>query len=184
VTFQWVAILPIHASRNLGISNTTWGLLFALNGILIVLFQLRISSATERWAKPRTMALGLGSYALGYAAVALAGIQGWATVVLAGVVMLATVGEMLVFPVEPAFVADLSPVALRGRYQGLFGTAAGLGSAVGPPLGGLALDTLPSAATWLSVAGAGVIAASALAWLSRGGGASASTLGASRGAAS
>jgi MFS family permease len=166
-TFQWVATLPIHATRDLGVSTSTWGLLFALNGILIVMFQLRVTTLSERWAKPATMAAGMGAYALAYLAVGAAGIPGLATVALAGVVMLATTGEMLVFPVEPAYVSDLSPVSLRGRYQGAFGAAAGLGSGIGPPLGGLALDVLPDPLPWVLVAAGGLVSAAALLWLSR-----------------
>ena len=140
VSFQWVATLPIHANRDLGVSTTTWGLLFAFNGILIVLFQLRVTSSTERMLKPRAMALGLLAYGLAYLAIApVVGPEG-AVPALALAVILATVGEMLVYPYEASFVADLSPVAVRGRYQGMLGAAVGLGSAVGPPVGGLMLD--------------------------------------------
>ncbi len=165
--FQWVSTLPIHASRDLGVSTATWGLLFALNGLVIVLFQLRVSTMTESWAKPTTMALGMVAYSLAYLAVSAAHAPGLTTVVLAGVVMLATTGEMLVFPVEPAYVSDLSPLPLRGRYQGAFGAAAGLGSGIGPPLGGLALDVLPEPVPWLLMTAGGLVSAVALLWLSR-----------------
>ena len=166
-TFQWVVTLPIHASRDLGVSTATWGLLFAFNGLLIVLFQMRVSTLTETWAKPATMALGMAAYALGYLAVVAAGLPGLTTLVLASVVIFATIGEMLVFPVEPAYVSDLSPLARRGRYQGAFGAAAGLGSGIGPPLGGLALDRLPGPIPWLLIAGTGIIATAALLWLAQ-----------------
>jgi MFS family permease len=164
VSFQWVATLPIHANRDLGVSTTTWGLLFAFNGILIVLFQLRVTSSTERLLKPRAMALGLVAYGLAYLAIApVVGPEG-AVPALALVVILATVGEMLVYPYEASFVADLSPVAARGRYQGMLGAAVGLGSAVGPPVGGLMLDLAPGAPTWIAVSTAAAVAAGGL-WL-------------------
>ena len=165
VSFQWVVTLPIHASRDLGVSTATWGLLFAFNGLLIVLFQLRVSTLTEGRAKPATMALGMAAYALAYLVVVGAAMPGFTTVTLAGVVILATIGEMLVFPVEPAFVSDLSPFGSRGRYQGALGAAAGIGSGIGPPLGGLALDNLEGPVPWLIVAGCGAVAAMALVWL-------------------
>ncbi len=166
VSFQWVVTLPIHASRDLGVSTATWGLLFAFNGLLIVLFQLRVSTLTEARAKPTTMAFGMAAYALAYVVVVGAAIPGFTTVTLAGVVILATLGEMLVFPVEPAFVSDLSPAGSRGRYHGALGAAAGIGSGIGPPLGGLALDNLEGPVPWLIVAGCGAVAAAALLWLS------------------
>lgn len=165
VSFQWVVTLPIHASRDLGVSTATWGLLFAFNGLLIVLFQLRVSTLTEGRAKPATMALGMAAYALAYLVVVGAALPGFTTVTLAGVVILATIGEMLVFPVEPAFVSELSPAGSRGRYQGALGAAAGIGSGIGPPLGGLALDNLEGPAPWLIVAGCGAVAAATLLWL-------------------
>jgi MFS family permease len=165
VSFQWVVTLPIHASRDLGVSTATWGLLFAFNGLLIVLFQLRVSTLTEARAKPATMALGMAAYALAYLVVVGAAMPGFTTVTLAAVVILATIGEMLVFPVEPAFVSDLSPAGSRGRYQGALGAAAGIGSGIGPPLGGLALDNLAGPVPWLIVAGCGAVAAAALLWL-------------------
>ena len=162
VSFQWVATLPIHANRDLGVSTTTWGLLFAFNGILILLFQLRVTSSTERLLKPRAMALGLVAYGLAYLAIApVAGPDG-AVPALALVVILATVGEMLVYPYQASFVADLSPVAVRGRYQGMLGAAVGVGSAVGPPVGGLMLDLAPGAPTWIAVSAAAVVAAGGL----------------------
>ena len=68
-TFQWVSTLPIHAARDLGMPTSQWGLLFSLNGILIVLFQMRVSGAAERRSKPRMMALASLLYAAGYAVV-------------------------------------------------------------------------------------------------------------------
>ena len=160
VSFQWVATLPIHANRDLGVDTTTWGLLFALNGILIVFFQLRVTSATERLLKPRAMAYGLVAYGLAYLVIAPVADPGIAVPTLAVLVVLATVGEMLVYPYEASFVADLSPASARGRYQGIMGAAVGVGSAVGPPVGGLILDLAPGAPTWIAVAaGAGVAAA-------------------------
>jgi MFS family permease len=166
-SFQWVTVLPIHASRDMGVSAATWGLLFALNGIGIVLFQMRISAATERRRMPRVMAFGIAAYGLGYAVVAAVPGRDAGVAVLASVVILATLGEMLVFPIEPSFVSLLSPISQRGRYQGIFGAAAGLGSAIGPPLGGILLDRLPGAPVWVVTAGACFVAALGLWWLGR-----------------
>ena len=108
------------------------------------------------------MALGLLAYGLAYLAIApVVGPEG-AVPALALAVILATVGEMLVYPYEASFVADLSPVAVRGRYQGMLGAAVGLGSAVGPPVGGLMLDLAPGAPTWIAVSAAAAVAAGGL----------------------
>lgn len=151
VTFLWVTTLPIDAARGLGVPTTVWGILFGLNGLLIVLFQLRVSTATERRSKPRVIAVAVASYALGFAlastltpATAIAG--------LAGTIALVTIGEMLLMPVVPAFISELSPSHRRGTYQGIALAASGIGSGLGPPLAGLVLDAAPGRVVWLGSA--------------------------------
>jgi MFS family permease len=164
VQFLWVAILPIFA-YDLGVSTASWGLLFALNGVLILLFQLRISSLSERRSRPRFMAAGALCSGLAYLVVA--GMPGAALVLpfLAGAIVLVTFGEMAFFPVAPSFVSDLSPVAIRGRYQGYLGAATGLGSAMAPALAGAVLDVAPGPAVWLGAAAACGLVAGGLWWL-------------------
>ncbi len=167
-TFQWVAILPIHAARDLAVPTGMWGLLFSINGIMIVLFQLRVTSIAERFAKPLVMAAATLCYAAGSLVTVLLSGPGQAVVPgLALTIGLVTLGEILLFPVEPAFVSDLSPVRQRGRYQGIALAATGLGSAIGPPLGGYCLDAAPGATLWLLTAGALAASAIALAGLAR-----------------
>jgi MFS family permease len=162
--FLWVAILPIFA-YDLGVSTSTWGLLFALNGVLILAFQLRISSLAERRSRPRFMAVGALCSGLAYLVVA--GMPG-ATLVLpflAVAIVLVTCGEMAFFPIAASFVSELSPVAVRGRYQGYLGAATGLGSALAPALAGAVLDVAPGPAVWLGAAAACGLVAGGLWWL-------------------
>lgn len=168
ITFLWVVTLPIHAARGLGLPTPVWGLLFGLNGLLIVLFQLRVSAACERRSKPRVMALAAALYAAGFALVALLS-PATAIVGLAATIALVTVGEMLLMPLVPAFVSDLSPTARRGSYQGIALAAGSIGSGVGPPVAGVVLDVAPGGTLWLGSAailavvcvGFGVLARSA-----------------------
>ncbi len=163
--FMWVAVLPIYAYADLGVSTATWGLLFALNGILILALQLRVTSAAERRSRPRFMAVGAILSGIGYLVVAA--IPGVAIVLplLGAAIVLVTLGEMAYFPVEPSFVSDLSPAALRGRYQGYLGAAAGLGTALAPVIGGIVLDTAPGPAVWLGTAATCAAVAGGLWWL-------------------
>lgn len=165
VQFLWVAILPIYA-YDLGVSTATWGLLFALNGILILLFQLRVSSMAERRSRPRFMAVGALCSGLGYLVVAgIGGAVGLVLLLLGAAIVLVTLGEMTFFPVAPSFVSDLSPVAIRGRYQGYLGAATGLGTALAPVLAGAVLDVAPGPAVWLGAAAAAGLVAGGLWWL-------------------
>src|SRR5439155_12383415 len=60
-----------------------------------------------------------------------------------------TFGEMLTIPVSVAYVADLAPAHMRGRYMGAFGLTWALGLTVGPDLG-MTLYHFGAAAVWLS----------------------------------
>ena len=95
--------LPIYASVSLGLPTPLWGLLFGLNGLLIVLFQLRIATASERRSKPRVMAVAVCLYAFGLAPVALLA-PSTAFVGLALTIAIVTLGEMLLMPIAAAFV--------------------------------------------------------------------------------
>ncbi len=163
--FQWVVTLPIHAYADLGLSTATWGLLFAVNGVLILLFQLRITSAAETRNRPRFMAVGALWYALGYLLVALIPGAAIAAPALAATVVLVTIGEMCIYPIEPSFVSELSPPSQRGRDQGLLGAAMGLGTAIGPVVGGVVLDAAPGPGLWLGTAGVCAVTAAGLWWL-------------------
>jgi MFS family permease len=132
---------------------------------MILLLQMRISTAAERRSRPRFMAIGAALSAGGYLVVALLPGTAFVMPLLATTIVLITFGEMCVFPVEPSFVSDLSPTARRGRYQGLAGAAAGLGTAIAPALGGIALDVAPGPAVWLGTAAVCATVAAGLWWL-------------------
>jgi MFS family permease len=167
VIFLWVTVLPIHVSRDFGVATGAWGLLFSLNGILIVVFQLRISSAVEGRSKAGIMAAAVIVYAIGMMVISALATPLPVMPALAAAIVLFTIGEMLLFPTEPAFVSDLSPADQRGRYQGVFLAATGLGTALGPPVGGFVIDAAPGPPLWALAAGVFLAAAAALAALDR-----------------
>ncbi len=167
VIFLWVTVLPIHVSRDFGVATGAWGLLFSLNGVMIVVFQLRISSAVEGRSKAGVMAAAVLVYAIGMIVVSALATPLPVMPGLAVAIVLFTIGEMLLFPTEPAFVSDLSPSDRRGRYQGVFLAATGLGTALGPPVGGFVIDAAPGPPLWALAAGVFVVAGAALAVLDR-----------------
>jgi MFS family permease len=166
VTFLWVTTLPIYAAGRLGLATPMWGLLFGLNGLLIVAFQMRVSKAGEKRSKPRLIAASLGLYGAGLAIVApLSSVI--AAPGLAATIILVTFGEMLLMPIVPAFVSDLAPAHRRGAFQGVALAAGGLGSGLGPPIAGFILDAGQGAALWLGCAAILGVVALALLGLAR-----------------
>ena len=151
LAFLWVTTLPIYAAGALGLPIPLWGLLFGLNGLLIVVFQMRVARSFEGRSKPRLIALSLVLYMAGLGLVAFLS-SASALPGLAATIVLVTLGELILMPIVPAFVSDLAPVHRRGAFQGLAQAATGLGSAVGPPVAGAILDAGQAAMLWLGCA--------------------------------
>jgi MFS family permease len=60
-----------------------------------------------------------------------------------------TLGEIAATSVGPTIIADLSPIELRGVYQGIFGAAWGLSYFIGPLAGGWVYENWGSNALWV-----------------------------------
>ena len=131
VYFQQQAALPLHVTRVSHLSNADFGLLLSLNGILIVLFELPISSITMRLPARRMIGLGFALVGVGF------GLTAFAHSLLALMVTVAiwTTGEMIGAPVGYAYVADIAPAHMRGRYQGIYGLCWSSGTVTAPVLG-------------------------------------------------
>ena len=145
VYFQSYATLPLHVTREAGLDESDFGLLLALNGLIIVLLELPISSVTMRLPARRMMAVGFVFTGIGFGLTSIA----YSMPLLAMTVAIWTVGEMISAPVGYAYVADIAPEHMRGRYQGAFGLAWGTGSVTGPAIGGL-LFAMDPATLWLA----------------------------------
>ncbi len=70
-----------------------------------------------------------------------------------------TIGEILNAPAGNAVTADLSPAALRGRYQGIFTLAWATAGFVAPALGGAVLEHFGRGALWGGCLVVGLVAA-------------------------
>jgi len=153
VYFQQLATLPLHVRAN-GLSNAQFGLLLSLNGVLLVIFELPLSSWTMHRPKPQMIGLGFLLVGLGFGLTAMA----HSFAILALTVAIWTAGEMVAAPVSYAYVADIAPQDMRGRYQGLYGLAFGSGAIIGPALGTF-LYSLSPTAFWSLCGGLGLVSA-------------------------
>jgi MFS family permease len=153
VYFQQQATLPLHV-RASGLSNADFGLLLSLNGILVMLFELPLSSFTMRKPAKHMMAVGFLLVGLGFGLTAVA----HSMVALAGTVAIWTLGEMIGAPVSYAYVSEIAPEHMRGRYQGLYGVTFGSGAIFGPALGTI-LYTHGEVGFWGLCGGFGLAAA-------------------------
>src|SRR5689334_7059940 len=77
---------------------------------------------------------------------------------LPSTVVIWTLGEIVHSPVSAAYVANLAPAHLRGRYQGTWGLTWSAGLILGPALGTL-LFAWNATGLWLFCGASGLLAA-------------------------
>jgi MFS family permease len=151
--FQPSSSFSLHV-KLLGYSPRVYGGLVSLNGVLIVICELPLTTLTRRFAPTRVIATGFLLAGAGLALIAF----GRSVPYLAGCIALFTLGEMVAMPVSSAFVADLAPPSIRGRYMGVYGLTWTLALMLGPGLG-LQLLALGPEVLWLACGALGIIAA-------------------------
>jgi MFS family permease len=155
---QATVTLPLAMAAD-GLPPSDYGLAIAVNGALVVLVTVWISRMAEGWPRYGAIALSVLLLGIGFGLTGLADTLGFYALTVA----VWTLGEVLGATVAPVIVADMSPPALRGLYQGIFGSSFGLAFFLGPTLGGLAFEHLGQDALWTIAFGLGV--AVALAYL-------------------
>jgi MFS family permease len=130
VYWQSGAAFPLHV-RDSGLSNSVYGLLIGLNATIIVFLELPVVRFVRRFPAPRVIAVGVLVTGIGFALTAVS----HSVLPLAATVVVWTVGEMAAAPMSSAYVAELSPVRLRGRYQGAYGSTFALSHILAPAVG-------------------------------------------------
>ncbi|MEW5941704.1 MAG: MFS transporter [Chloroflexota bacterium] len=135
--------LPLDMQAD-GLGPKQYGAAIAVNGILIVIINLPVSNVIGKWPRFPTVAAAAVLIGLGFGVTAFAD----AFWFFAFSIVIWTLGEILGSAVAPAIVADLSPIELRGLFQGVFGAAWGLAAFLGPMLGGWVYERYGSSALW------------------------------------
>ncbi|HJP65469.1 MAG TPA: MFS transporter [Actinomycetota bacterium] len=160
VYFQQQSTLPLHV-RASGLSNADFGLLLSLNGILVVAFELPLSALTMRLPPRAMIALGFVLVGVGFGLTAVS----HSLTALMATVAIWTLGEMIGAPIGYAYVADVAPENLRGRYQGLYGLCWSSGVVTGPAIGAMLFAWRPTS-LWTICGLVGAVAA-LLVWSTR-----------------
>jgi MFS family permease len=143
IFFQFQLTLPVDMARN-GVSPAGFGLLMALNGGIIVFLQ----PLAARWIGSRdpahAMAAGAALIGLGFGMNALHHSVGWYAIGI----LVWTVGEIAYLPVVSTIPSELSPAALRGRYQGAYSLSWAVAAFAAPALGAWGLGRFGPTGVW------------------------------------
>lgn len=130
VMYQMASTFGLHV-RDCQFPAWVYGVLISGNGVLVVLFELPLTRVTRRFPARRMLALGYILVGLGFA------MNAFATTIplLALVVVTFTLGEMICMPVSGAYIANLAPSEMRGRYMGVYGFSWAIAIVCGPLIG-------------------------------------------------
>lgn len=156
-----VELLPAFAKNVSGVNERAVGVVFALESVGIVVFQLPVARFVQGRRRMRGFAaMGL-LWALGLATVWVGGRFAHAdaaAAVFAVAMLLVALGETLHGVIHAPLSADLAPPKLVGRYLALASLSWQAGWIVGPAVGGYLLQRAPLA-LWPAAAAVNAVCA-------------------------
>lgn len=160
---QIASTFPLYLGQ-LGIDAKQYGRIIAINGLMITFLQLPFTALVERHRRDFALVasgviLGVGFFLNAFARTPLQ---------FAAIVVVWTFGEMLHAAFATTIVSELAPIAMRGRYMGLFTMCFSSASMFGAPLGGIVLARGGGRALWTGTLILGLAAAAFSALAARG----------------
>ncbi len=149
-------VVPGYLTVFLHLPATDFGFLAAENAVLVVLFQIPMTTLARNWAPSVAIAVGASLYAVGFALMAPLG----SFLPFFVPVAVITAGEILLQPSVTALIAMRARAEDRGKAMGLLTLANRSGSAVGPLVGG---SLLTYGGPWFLFSGTALVAGAAAA---------------------
>lgn len=159
VFFQHQAAMPLYLVGELGMSEATYGLVFTVNTVLIILIEVPLNLWMSSWPHRRALPLGALLTAAGFGATGL--VAGFPMLALTVVVW--TFGEMILLPGASAWVAESAPAHRRGAYMGVFIMSFSVAFSSGPWLGATVYERFGGGVLWSLVFAFGCLSTALLA---------------------
>lgn len=156
---QWMSVLPLYSTdpQQLNLSESLFGIVFAVSAIMVVLLQVPFTARLERLRRSSVLMTGQVIAAAGFGLIFLA----WDFYSLVGCIMVITMGEIFYMSVISTIIADFAPESQRGIYMGFSGLIQTLGNGLGFFFGMWLLNFLPTDQTrfiWLVFMAIGLVA--------------------------
>jgi len=135
---QWMSVLPVYATKDLGVEAYSFGVLFAVSAMMTVLFQVWVTSKMMSFTRSSVLMVGQIIGSVGFGLIFLA----TDFYSLLACIVVITVGEIVYMSMISTVIADLAPESRRGLYMGFSGFVQTLGSGIGFFFGMWLLDSL------------------------------------------
>ena len=154
VYLSYEILLPISLVQSHGVAPAAWGILLAINPIVVVLCQIRLTSRVSGVGEFTRIAVGIAAMGTPFLFVAVS----TALPLLILLLLLFVLGEMLWGPPSQGLIARLAPDDMRGAYFGASSAMIPAAFALGPLIGLQVRSAFGDTAMWCSVAITGALA--------------------------
>lgn len=144
VYMQMNSTLSVFLRDVHGFPLQSFGLLLSMNAIMVVIFQFWIAKKISKYAPMKVIAIGALFYVVGF------GMYGFVSAVYLFFIamILITIGEMIVTPIQQTAVAMFSPEDKRGRYMAMFSFHWAMPNLFGVLLAGLVMEHIGPNWVW------------------------------------
>ena len=151
-------LFPLWAGDMLDWSAREVGIMFGVQGAIMVLFQGGLIGPLTRWlGEWRLLCICVSAFFVGL----LGGVFATTMITMVSCMYLAMTGATLCMPLLNTIVSHRTPVEYRGRVLGTTSAASSWGRVIGPLMGGSNLALFGYSGAWL---GAAVVVSLYLAW--------------------
>ncbi len=152
---QYFSTIPIFYSSERSLSEFEIGLLLAMNGFLIFVFEMPLIKYLESrpFSKLTQIIIGLGLTAFSFLFLTFGT---WVGLLVIGMIFM-TIGEMIAFPFSNAFAMDRARRGKQGEYMALYSIAFSISHVFAHNGGMLSISKFGFTATWYGAMIIGVL---------------------------
>ena len=145
---QMTFSLPLHLNDIFKEEGAkVFGYLMSFNAVIVLLFTALVLHQTRRFSAVYNMAFAALLFAVGFGALSVINtFQGFIITTF-----IWTIGEILMVTNGSVYIANHTPINLRGRFNAITGVVFGLGYIVGPYISGIILDSGTISGLWIFI---------------------------------
>lgn len=155
VFFQHMGALPLYIVDELGYSTAAFGILSAINTVLIIFLEVPLNDLLSLVSYKKTLLLGAFLAAIGFGLFAFAN----SIISLIIAIIIFTFGEMIFFPVTAAYISEIAPENRKGEYMGYYQMTFSFAFSAGPWLGTVVYQNYGSIVLWIGCLIMGLLSA-------------------------
>ena len=148
VYLSYETLLPISLVQGHGVAPAAWGILLAINPVVVVLCQIRLTTRVKGISEFARLAVGIAAMGTPFLFVAVS----TALPLLVLMLLLFVLGEMLWGPPSQGLIARLAPDDMRGAYFGASSAMWPAAFALGPFIGLQIRGAFGDTAMWCWIA--------------------------------